>query len=358
MSAITGIGEKRTIFASASASSIFGTAQRTTSQPAETSAAICAVVASTSCVFVSVIDWTTTGAPPPIVTSPTRICARLPIALKCRDMPIEPPPTPWALDAPARRPSPRRVGARCRPRARHAARAPTGSASSRCASTASSSGGRLRGAAVIPSTASAPSRSLRRAARGYEIRVDTAFADVIRGCADPAGRTAGSTTASSPRTRACTSSAGRTRSRPGTRTGSRGASTASRCGGLFAAESKFHRRSGASKARCSALVEHLAAAGGPTAARRPVGDAAPALARGRRDRAGRVPRAGSTRRSRCPTRSRRRRDRRSGCRLSPRATLRTAGRCRSSGRSRTAAARARSRRSRRARRPRARRSAR
>ena len=33
MSAITGIGESRTIFRSASASSIFGTAQRTTSQP-------------------------------------------------------------------------------------------------------------------------------------------------------------------------------------------------------------------------------------------------------------------------------------------------------------------------------------
>ena len=39
---------------------------------------------------------------------------------------------------------------------------------------------------MIPSAwASAPSRSLRRAARGYEIRVDTAFAEVIRGCADP-----------------------------------------------------------------------------------------------------------------------------------------------------------------------------
>ena len=66
MSAITGIGEKRTIFGSASASSIFGTATRAISQPAEASAAICAVVASTSCVFVSVIDCTTTGAPPPI----------------------------------------------------------------------------------------------------------------------------------------------------------------------------------------------------------------------------------------------------------------------------------------------------
>ena len=71
MSAITGIGERRTICGSASASSVFGTATRTTSHPADASAAICAVVASTSCVFVSVIDWTTTGAPPPIATPPT-----------------------------------------------------------------------------------------------------------------------------------------------------------------------------------------------------------------------------------------------------------------------------------------------
>ena len=68
---MTGIGEKRTIRGSASASSIFGTATRTISQPALASAAICAVVAGTSCVFVSVIDCTTTGAPPPISTPPT-----------------------------------------------------------------------------------------------------------------------------------------------------------------------------------------------------------------------------------------------------------------------------------------------
>ena len=74
MSAITGIGEKRTIRPSASASSVFGTATRTSSQPAEASAAIWAVVASTSCVFVNVMDWTTTGAPPPIFTPPTLIC--------------------------------------------------------------------------------------------------------------------------------------------------------------------------------------------------------------------------------------------------------------------------------------------
>jgi hypothetical protein len=37
-------------------------------------------VASTSCVFVSVIDCTTTGAPPPIGTFPTIICRSLAIA--------------------------------------------------------------------------------------------------------------------------------------------------------------------------------------------------------------------------------------------------------------------------------------
>src|SRR5436190_15549995 len=73
MSAITGMGENRTIRPRASASSVFGTATRTISQPAEASAAICAVVASTSCGFVSVTDWTTTGAPPPMFTPPTLI---------------------------------------------------------------------------------------------------------------------------------------------------------------------------------------------------------------------------------------------------------------------------------------------
>ncbi len=79
MSAMIGTGEKRTIFESASASSVFGTATRTISQPALASAATCAVVASTSCVFVVVIDCTTTGAPPPILTPPTEICRLLAI---------------------------------------------------------------------------------------------------------------------------------------------------------------------------------------------------------------------------------------------------------------------------------------
>src|SRR5206468_11638104 len=80
MSAITGIGERRTSLGRASASSVFGTATRTISQPAEASAAIWAVVASTSCVLVRVIDCTTTGAPPPIGMPPTLIWCRLAIA--------------------------------------------------------------------------------------------------------------------------------------------------------------------------------------------------------------------------------------------------------------------------------------
>src|SRR3954452_2835891 len=184
MSAITGIGESRTILESAFASSIFGTAQRTTSQPAEASAAIWAVVASTSCVLVRVIDWTTTGAPPPIVTSPTRICARLAITVKCRDMPSEPPPTSWTLQPPpADHPHDVwAIGADLEPGTLLAAY-------------------RLglfpmpveehlvwwspEERAVIPVVGFQASRSLARAARGFEIRVDASFRDVIRGCADP-----------------------------------------------------------------------------------------------------------------------------------------------------------------------------
>src|SRR5205809_2618868 len=85
MSAMTGIGARRTIFGSAAASPFFGTATRTISHPADASAAICAVVASTSCVLVSVIDWTTTAAPPPIATPPTRIwrCEAIGASLAC-----------------------------------------------------------------------------------------------------------------------------------------------------------------------------------------------------------------------------------------------------------------------------------
>ena len=74
MSAITGIGDSATIRRSASTSLSRGTAQRTRSAPASAIAWICFIVASKSAVSVFVIDWTATGAPPPIFTPPTSIC--------------------------------------------------------------------------------------------------------------------------------------------------------------------------------------------------------------------------------------------------------------------------------------------
>ena len=55
-----------------STASRVGTETRTRSQPAAARARTCSSVAAASAVSVEVIDWTTTGAPPPIVTDPTR----------------------------------------------------------------------------------------------------------------------------------------------------------------------------------------------------------------------------------------------------------------------------------------------
>ncbi len=73
MSAITGIGESRTIIGQCGRVLVLRYRHTHDLAPAEASAAICAVVAVTSWVFVSVIDWTATGAPPPTATFPTRI---------------------------------------------------------------------------------------------------------------------------------------------------------------------------------------------------------------------------------------------------------------------------------------------
>src|SRR5512132_2807771 len=74
MSATTGTVDFAAIALSASASSQCGTATRTMSTPAATSDAICCNVASMSAVFVVVMDWTLTGASPPIATRPSWIC--------------------------------------------------------------------------------------------------------------------------------------------------------------------------------------------------------------------------------------------------------------------------------------------
>src|SRR6478752_10661506 len=73
MSAMIGIGDSLTIVFSASASRSRGTAQRTMSAPASATLWICSIVATRLAVSVLVIVCTTTGAPPPIGTPPTKI---------------------------------------------------------------------------------------------------------------------------------------------------------------------------------------------------------------------------------------------------------------------------------------------
>lgn len=117
--------------------------------------------------------------------------------------------------------------------------------------------------AIVPLDAFAPSRSLRRAARRFEIRADTAFAEVVSGCArpghpqswiDPAiedayGRLHALGWAHSVEAWDDDGLAG----------GLYGVSV----GGLFAAESMYHVRADASKAAFAGLVARLTGAGDP-----------------------------------------------------------------------------------------------
>ena len=113
--------------------------------------------------------------------------------------------------------------------------------------------------AIVPLADYVPSRSLRRAARRYEIRVDAAFGDVIRGCVrpgDPASWIDPEIVA-----------AYETLHRLGWAhsveayddEGLAGGLYGVALGGLFAAESMFFRRADASKAAFAALVQRLQA---------------------------------------------------------------------------------------------------
>ena len=116
--------------------------------------------------------------------------------------------------------------------------------------------------AVIPVDSFVPSRSLRRAARGYEIRVDTAFPHVIHGCADPQ-RPHGWIDASFVAAYTRLHELGWAHSiEAWDDEGLAGGVYGVAIGGLFAAESKFHRRPDASKAAFLGLVQHLRTAGG------------------------------------------------------------------------------------------------
>jgi len=114
---------------------------------------------------------------------------------------------------------------------------------------------------VVPLEPFAPSRTLRRARQHYEIRVDTAFADVVSGCArpgDPASWIDPGVEAAYEELHEL----GWAHSVEAWDTdGLAGGLYGVAIGGLFAAESMFHVRADASKAAFVGLVELLRAAG-------------------------------------------------------------------------------------------------
>jgi leucyl/phenylalanyl-tRNA--protein transferase len=114
---------------------------------------------------------------------------------------------------------------------------------------------------VVPLEPFSPSRSLRRAARKYEVRVDTSFRAVVEGCARP-----GDPTSWIDRTVAAAydrlHGLGWAHSiEAWDERGLAGGLYGVAIGGLFAAESMFYARTDASKAAFVGLVERLRAAG-------------------------------------------------------------------------------------------------
>jgi leucyl/phenylalanyl-tRNA--protein transferase len=115
--------------------------------------------------------------------------------------------------------------------------------------------------AIVPVQTFAPSRSLLRAARKYELRVDTSFAEVVRGCARPGD----------PRSWIDEGIVGAYRRlhelgwahslEAWDEHGLAGGLYGVAIGGLFAAESMYSARTDASKAAFVGLVERLRAAG-------------------------------------------------------------------------------------------------
>jgi leucyl/phenylalanyl-tRNA--protein transferase len=115
--------------------------------------------------------------------------------------------------------------------------------------------------AIVPLETFAPSRSLQRAARRFEIRVDTSFADVVSGCARP-GHPESWIDAG------IEDAYGRLHALGWAHyveawddDGLAGGLYGVAVGGLFAAESMYHVRSDASKAAFAGLVARLVAAG-------------------------------------------------------------------------------------------------
>jgi leucyl/phenylalanyl-tRNA--protein transferase len=118
---------------------------------------------------------------------------------------------------------------------------------------------RLRGVVALGSFA--PSRSLRRAARRFEVRVDTAFADVVAGCARPGDPHSWIDVGIEAAYRRLHEFGWAHSVEAWDADGLAGGLYGVSIGGLFAAESMFHVRTDASKAAYVALVERLRAAG-------------------------------------------------------------------------------------------------
>ena len=116
---------------------------------------------------------------------------------------------------------------------------------------------------VLPLDGLRVSRSLRRSLRRYEVRVDTAFSEVVTGCADPS-RDGGWITAEVRDAYRRLHELGWAHSietwdpETGTLVGGL---YGVHIGGLFAGESMFHRATDASKVALVALVERLRAIG-------------------------------------------------------------------------------------------------
>jgi leucyl/phenylalanyl-tRNA--protein transferase len=125
---------------------------------------------------------------------------------------------------------------------------------------------------ILPLDGLHVSRSLRRSQRRFEIRVDTAFEDVMRGCADPK-RPHGWIDKKFIAAYTELYRLGWAHSVETWQVGDRGGGDRGRdelvgglygvaIGGLFAAESKFHRVTDASKVAVVALVDLMRAGGG------------------------------------------------------------------------------------------------
>jgi leucyl/phenylalanyl-tRNA--protein transferase len=116
---------------------------------------------------------------------------------------------------------------------------------------------------IVPLDGLRTSRSLRTATRRYEVRIDTAFAEVVDACADPA-RPGGWITPEIRRSYEALHELGWAHSvEAWDDDGLAGGLYGVAVEGLFAGESMFHRRTDASKVALVALVELLRADGAP-----------------------------------------------------------------------------------------------